>query len=224
MSQRLSADVTAAIQAFRDGEPVLVHDFDDREGETDLLYPAEAVSPTAVARLRNDAGGLLFVALSDEVAAAFDLPFLHDIIEHPSNDHSDLRYDTRPSFSLSVNHRETYTGVTDQDRSLTIRRLADAAAGALDGSFGADEFAAEFRTPGHVHLLKAAPGLFENRRGHTEFGIALAAAADRVPAVAGCEMLDDATGRALSKHAARDYADRHGLAFVEGGALIEALR
>ena len=224
MSQRLSADVTAAIEAFRAGEPVLVHDFDDREGETDLLYPASAVTPTAVARLRNDAGGLLFVALSDPVATAFDLPFLHDVIDHPSNDHSDLRYDSRPSFSISVNHRETYTGITDQDRSLTVRSLADAASEAVAGSYDAADFGATFRTPGHVHLLKAAPGLFDNRRGHTEFGIALADAAEQVPAVAGCEMLDDATGGALSKHAARDYADRHGLAFVEGEALIEALQ
>lgn len=223
MSQRLSADVTAAIEAFRAGEPVLIHDFDDREGETDLLYPASAVTPTAVARLRNDAGGLLFVALSDAVASAFDLPFLHDIIDHPSNDHSDLRYDTRPSFSISVNHRDTYTGITDRDRSLTIRSLADAAAEAITGSYDGADFGATFRTPGHVHLLKAAPGLFENRRGHTEFGIALAEAADQAPAVAGCEMLDDATGGALSKHAARDYAERHGLAFVDGEALVEAL-
>lgn len=224
MSQRLSADVTAAIEAFRAGEPVLVHDFDDREGETDLLYPAGDVTPTAVARLRNDAGGLLFVALADEIATAFDLPFLHEIIDHPSNDHSDLRYDTRPSFSISVNHRETYTGVTDDDRSLTIRAIADAAEAAATGSYGPAEFADSFRTPGHVHLLKAAPGLFANRRGHTEFGIALAEAADRPLAVAGCEMLDDATGGALSKHAARDYADRHGLAYVEGEALIESLQ
>jgi len=223
MSQRLSADVTAALEAFRAGDPVLVHDFDDREGETDLLYPAAAVTPTAVARLRNDAGGLLFVALSDAVATAFNLPFLHDVIDHPSNDHSDLRYDSRPSFSISVNHRETYTGITDQDRSLTIRSLADAAAAAVSGSYDAAEFGATFRTPGHVHLLKAAPGLFDNRRGHTEFGIALADAAEQAPAVAGCEMLDDATGGALSKHAARDYAERHGLAFVEGDSLIEAL-
>ena len=224
MSQRLSGDVRAAIEAFRSGEPALVHDFDDREGETDLLYPAAAVSPTAVARLRNDAGGLLFVAVSDAVAEAFDLPFLHDVIDHPSNDHSDLQYDSRPSFSISVNHRDTYTGVTDHDRAVTIRSLAEAAGTAIEGAYDAESFAESFRTPGHVHLLKAAPGLFANRCGHTEFGVALAEAADRVPAVAGCEMLDDTTGGALTKPAARDYARRHGLAFVDGEALVEALQ
>lgn len=223
MTQRLSPEVTGAIEAFQAGEPVLVHDADDREGETDLLYPAGAVTPTAVARLRNDAGGLLFVALSDAVATALDLPFLHDIVVHPANDHADLRYDSRPSFSFSVNHRDTYTGVTDEDRSLTINALAEAAEAAVAGNYGSEDFGDEFRTPGHVHLLKAAPDLFASRQGHTEFAIALATAAGRAPAVAGCEMLDDATGGALPKHAARDYAERYGLTYVDGAALIEAL-
>ena len=61
-----------AIEAFRAGEPVCIHDFADREGETDLVYPARAVTPTAVSRMRNDAGGLICVAVSHRVAAAFE--------------------------------------------------------------------------------------------------------------------------------------------------------
>src|SRR6056297_2953522 len=109
-----------AVAAFRTGEPVLVHDADDREGETDLLYPAAAVTPEAVARLRNDGGGVLFAALGDDAAGAFDLPYLHDALDHPAADFDDVGYDSRPSFSLSVNHRDTFTGITDEDRSLTI--------------------------------------------------------------------------------------------------------
>jgi 3,4-dihydroxy 2-butanone 4-phosphate synthase len=221
MSQRVTGDgdaVAAAVGAFQAGDPVLVHDADDREGETDVLYPAGVVDWEAVARLRTDAGGLPFVALSASVADAFELPYVHDIVEHASNDHSDLRYDTHPSFSLTVNHRDTYTGVTDRDRALTMSRLADAAA--APESF---DFAAEFRSPGHVHLLRAAPGLLADRRGHTELGVALALAADRPPAVAGAEMLDDATGRALSTADARAYARRHDLVYVEGAALVAEL-
>jgi 3,4-dihydroxy 2-butanone 4-phosphate synthase len=210
--------VRRAVDAFGDGHPVLVHDFDDREGETDLLYPAGAVDRAAVARIRNDAGGLPFVALSAAVAEAFDLPFYHDVIDHPANDHGDLRYDTRPSFSLTVNHRDTYTGITDDDRALTIGRLAAAAADPA-----ATDFAAEFRTPGHVHLLRAAPDLLADRRGHTELGVALAEAAGVPPAVAGAEMLDDDSGGALPVAAARAYAERHGLAFVTGDELVAEL-
>jgi 3,4-dihydroxy 2-butanone 4-phosphate synthase len=210
--------VDRAVEAFAAGEPVLVHDFDDREGETDVLYPADAVDRAAVVRLRADAGGLVFVAIPDAVADAFDLPFLHEVVDHPANDHGDLRYDSRPSFSLTVNHRDTFTGITDDDRALTIRELATAAADPA----GTD-FAGTFRFPGHVHLLRAAPGLLSERRGHTELGVALAEAAGVAPAVAGAEMLDDDSGGALSLPDARRYARRHGLAFVTGDELVAEL-
>lgn len=221
MSQRLAASVARAIDAFAAGEPVLIHDADDREGETDLVYPAGAVTPASVAQLRNDAGGLVCVALAVDVADAFDLPFLSEVVDHPAGG-GPVAYDERSSFSLTVNHRETYTGITDRDRSRTIRSLATAATAARRGRYGPADFAAEFRMPGHVHLLRSAPSLAD-RQGHTEFAIALATAADRPPAAVVCEMLDDASGRELPPPAAREYARRHDLSYVEGEALIDAL-
>jgi len=216
-----AADATAVervLAAFRAGEPVCIHDFDDREGETDLVYPAGAVTPAAVARMRNDAGGLVCVALSDAVAEAFDLPFASDVLDHPAAAAHDLAYDERSSFSITVNHRDTFTGITDEDRALTITELAAAAADPA----GTD-FAGEFRAPGHVHLLRAAPDLLAQRQGHTELGVALANATDQPPAVVVCEMLDDETGGALGKGAAREYARRNGIPYVEGQRLIEHL-
>ena len=206
-----------AIAAFARGDPVLVHDAADREGETDLIYPAGAVTPAAVAQLRNDAGGLVCVALSDAVASAFDLPFTREIVDHPAADGDELAYGDRSSFSLTVNHRDTYTGITDDDRSRTITALGHAAA-APD----ATDFTAEFRVPGHVHLLRGAPGLLADRRGHTELALALAAAADRPPAAVVCEMLDGGGG-ALTPADAAAYAENHDLVYVEGSALIDRL-
>jgi len=218
------AAVDAALEAFGAGQPVLIHDFADREGETDIVYPARAVDSDGVARLRNDAGGLVCVALSDSVSEAFGLPFLQEAIAHPAAGDHTLAYDERSSFSLTVNHRETFTGITDVDRALTISELGSAAA-AVENGAGYDEsaFAADFRSPGHVHLLRAAPGLLADRVGHTELGIALAAAADQPPAVVVCEMLDDETGGARLPVDAKAYADRHGLVYVEGEALLSRL-
>ena len=207
-----------AVRAFADGEPVLVHDAADRESETDVLYPAEAVDHEAVVRLRADAGGLVFVALPAAVADAFELPFRHEAVDHPAVAFDDLAYDARPSFSLTVNHRDTYTGITDRDRARTVRALGRAAADPAG-----TEFAAEFRSPGHVHLLRAAPGLLADRQGHTELGVALALAAGTGGAVTGAEMLDADTGGALSPADARAYADEHDLVYVEGSALVDRL-
>jgi 3,4-dihydroxy 2-butanone 4-phosphate synthase len=57
MTMDATTGLDEAIEAFEGGEHVLVHDFDDRESETDMIYPAAAVSPFDVARLRNEAGG-----------------------------------------------------------------------------------------------------------------------------------------------------------------------
>jgi len=213
-----AGSVDRALDALRRGDPVLVHDAADREGETDIVYPAGAVTPAAVARMRNDAGGLVCVALSAGVADAFELPYQQDVLDHPAAADHDLAYDDRSSFSLTVNHRDTYTGITDEDRSLTITELAAAAADP-----DATDFAAAFRAPGHVHLLRAAPGLLADREGHTELAVALAEAAELPPAMVVCEMLDDDTGGALSPTAARAYADREGLVYVEGSAVIDRL-
>ena len=219
MSRSESADAAqAAVDAFARGEPVLIHDAADREGETDIIHPAGSVTPEAVARLRNDAGGLVCVALSDAVAETLELPFMQSMLDHPTSADHELAYDERSSFSLTVNHRNTFTGITDDDRSLTIRELARLAADP-----DPEAFAESFRSPGHVHLLRAAPDLLVDREGHTELGIALAAAADRPPAVVVCEMLDDETGGALPPAEARAYATEAGLHYVEGRAIIAAL-
>lgn len=232
---RAATGVDAAVSALAAGGPVLIHDATDREGEVDLVYPAAAVRPPDVARMRNDAGGLVCVALSDTVCEAWDLPFTQELLDHPAGAAHDLGYDERSSFSLTVNHRDTFTGITDEDRALTISALGSAAAEiaretqvAGDDAAGsiatdADSFAERFRAPGHVHLLRGAPNLLDDRKGHTELGLELAAAAGVEPAVVVCEMLDDESGGALSPAAARAYADRHGFPYIEGSELVARL-
>lgn len=174
------------------------------------------MTPEVVTQLRNDAGGLICVALGHDVADAFGLPFLQSVIDHPTAADHDLSYDDRSSFSLPVNHRDTRTGITDEDRSLTIRELAGAAEDPSE-----IEFSSAFRSPGHVHLLRGAPGLLADRRGHTELGLALAETAGVAPAVVVCEMLDDHSNEALTPADARAYAESHGIPYLEGARLVE---
>lgn len=203
--------VDRALTAFGRGKPIMIHDGSEREGETDLIYPAHSVDVPAVSRLRNDAGGLICVALGDSVAEAFDLPFLQEVIDHPLTDNHELTYDTRSSFSLTVNHRKTHTGITDRERSMTIRAVATAAS-----EPERVDFATTFRAPGHVHLLRAAPGLLDDRQGHTEYAIAVAQETGLPAAVTVCEMLDDESGLALSVAAAKAYSTQNDIPFVEG--------
>ena len=106
----MESNVENAIQAFSQGQPVMVFDSDFRECETDLLWPATAASPAVMRRLRQDCGGLLFLAVGDEIGSLFGLPWLQDIHTHPAlvaenpvlgkliTD--DLQYDSRSAFTL----------------------------------------------------------------------------------------------------------------------------
>src|SRR3989442_11053027 len=87
----------------------------------------------------------------------------------------DMKYDRHSAFSISVNHRDTFTGVTDVDRAKTVSRFAAIAKEATkrENGWAAHVFAEEFRSPGHVPLLNAVQPLLVERRGHTELTTAL---------------------------------------------------
>ena len=206
-----------ALADLRDGKPVLVHDFEDRENEVDMVYAASEITHDNIARLRNDAGGLVCVAVHPDAARSLGLGYLSDELAEAGDERlvdADLDYDDRSSFSTWVNHRSTRTGVTDKDRAKTIRRVADAVETVLAG--GVFDFPSEFRAPGHVAVLRGHDALLDGRQGHTEMSLALAEEAGAVPATVVCEMLDDETGEAATVDGARRYAEENGLAFLSG--------
>jgi len=225
-------NVAAAIEAIQNGQMVLLYDFEDREGETDMVVPAISMTPQEVARMRLEAGGLICVAISSEAAEHLCLPFMSDILKLVSSNGcrlkldsiceqpGDLAYDTRSSFSISVNHRRVRTGITDIDRALTIQEIGKIVEQTTDNS--KTNFGALFRSPGHVPLLRAAKGLLDERKGQTELSVALAHMAGVCPAMTVCEMLDAKTGKALTKKDSIDYARRHKLVFMTGQAIVDA--
>ncbi len=215
----------SVINAIREGRMILLFDAEDREGETDLVIPAMRIKPSDVALMRRDGGGLICVAIYSKAADNLGLPFMSDILRSVSrNGHKslvsliekkgDIPYDSRSSFSLWVNHRETFTGITDNDRSFTIRKIGETVDKVIKGE--KIDFGDEFRSPGHVALLRAATGLLNERCGQTELSIALAIRAGISPSMAVCEMLDGRTGKALSKKNAMEYAKEKNMPFIEG--------
>ena len=226
-----------AIKAFQNGEPVCLFDSEKREGETDLLFPGQCAEPATMRQLRLDCGGLLFLAIGHDVGERFSLPFLQDLHTHKSLvdeyevlNHlvtNDLRYDARSAFTLSLNHRETYTGITDHDRALTTRRFAELTAELIESGTEGEEaqqaLGKEFRTPGHIPVCRETEGGLSRRQGHTELAVGLARLAGMTPVVIGAEMLQPDGDHALSVDDARVWAAERGIPFLEGAQLIEAL-
>lgn len=224
------SELERASRALANGEPVLIFDAPDREGETDLVFLSERATPELVRLQRHDAGGLICAAISDELRRSLGLPFVQEMMEVGTARFPLLgrlterpRYDHRSAFGITINHRENYTGVSDNERALTIRTVGEIAglAHRLDPAALRERFATSFVSPGHVPLIYAANGLLGERKGHTELSISLARMAHLSESVTVCEMLGD-SGGARSPVAARAYAEDHGWPFLTGEAIRRA--
>jgi len=215
--------IDKALAALADGKFILLYDFDDREGETDFAIRSDAVTHRDIFRMRKDGGGLICTAVHPVAAQRLGLPFASDALRATAvaEREGDIPYDRKnhSSFSLWVNHRNTFTGITDRDRTLTVNAIAEQVKRAMNG--GGSNFHEVFRTPGHMALLRAADGLLDQRHGQTELSVAMAEMAGITPAITICEMLDDESGYALSKRDAQSYAKKHNLVFVEGSEVLE---
>jgi len=232
-SPEAGSALALGLSALRRGQPVLLYDADGREEETDMVIASQHATMQAIRTLRTEAGGLLCTAIAPEHHQKLGLPFLADLVRSAADGHpvlrhlnaDDIRYDpSKSSFGLTINHRSTYTGIPDGDRSTTILELA-AFLGRLDALPAAAaqaEFGHEFRSPGHCILLNGAPGGLAARQGHTELSLELARQAGLVPSTTICEMLDGASGKALGKKQAMAYAQRKGLVFLTGQDVLDA--
>jgi 3,4-dihydroxy 2-butanone 4-phosphate synthase len=211
--------VEQAIKDLRKGKFVLIHDASTRENEVDLTIAAQYATPKAVSRMRVDAGGLICIAIDPAIAKKLNLPYIQDVYRESrmpifhALKADDIPYDEKSAFSLTINHRRTFTGITDTDRALTISEFARLAEKPTLAGFGKN-----FRTPGHVHTLISS-GL-ANRRGHTELSTALMEMAGLTPVAAICEMMDAKTRKAESLAKARAYARKHKLTLIDTNDIV----
>ena len=215
------------ISSLKRGEFILLHDAGKRENEVDMVVAAEFVTPAHIARMRQHAGGLVCLAVNYSFAQNLGLHYMHDILSNSQEIDIESKkmimgkapYGDQPSFSISINHAQTYTGITDRDRSLTIKEMANLYKN-LNGN-KKQEFISSFKTPGHVPVLIAKNGLLSNRLGHTEMSIYLMELAKLSPVATICEMLDSESYAALSVEKAQKYAKENAIPFLEGKELLE---
>ena len=219
-----------ALNALRQGQFVLVYDADGREEETDFIIGAEYLRPQHVYRMRHEGGGLIFLMVHHQIGEKLGLPFLTDVFAASAEQWpvlgqltpDDIPYDTKSSFSITINHRRTFTGITDKDRALTMREFAILGKRVKDMSpaIAQRKFGELFRAPGHIPICLASQDLLANRQGHTELSVAMGVMAGITPVMAGCEMMDVDVG--LSKKNARAFADKQHMVFLEGETIIAA--
>lgn len=216
----------SAVKSLRRGDFVILHDSNEREDECDFVIPAEFMTPKHLARMRVDGGGLICVAIGGEIADLIELPFFSDIRDYSGSkfralknlSDEDIKYDSKSAFSITINSRETRTGISDIERALTIKKFGELCKNLTsDHEKNIKKFSENFRTPGHVHLL-ISRGI-ENREGHTELSTELLRISELNPVAAICEIMDSETNKAMTKEKTIKYAEMHKIPFVESSDL-----
>jgi 3,4-dihydroxy 2-butanone 4-phosphate synthase / GTP cyclohydrolase II len=184
------ASVEEILAELRAGRMVVILDDEDRENEGDLIMAAEHATADAVTFMIRHTSGIICVPLEDQRLEQLDLPQMV-----PNNDDA-----FRTAFTVSVDYRYgTTTGVSSNDRSATIRALANPASSAAD-----------FARPGHIFPLRPRKGGVLVRAGHTEAAVDLCKLAGLRPAGVLCELMnDDGTMQRLSEIDA--FARQHNL-------------
>lgn len=191
------SSVQSAVEAIARGEVVIVVDAEDRENEGDFICAAEKATTDQVNFIISGRGEFC-VAVLPEVCHRLDLHPLVSANTAPLN----------TSFMTPIDHGSVRTGITAEERAITVRKMVDPATRAGD-----------FVRPGHVHPLLAKEGGVLRRAGHTEAAVDLARMAGLTPAGVLCEILDDRGNRA-SRETLSELANRHKLELISIEQLI----
>lgn len=194
--------IEEAINDIRLGKMVVVVDDEDRENEGDLLMAAEKVTPDSVNFMATYGRGLICVPLTTERARELELP---QMVERNKDQHG-------TAFTVSIDHKNSSTGISAYERAHTASQLANPNAKASD-----------FSKPGHIFPLAARDGGVLKRSGHTEAAVDLARLAGLYPAGMICEIMND-DGTMSRVPQLQEFVKKHNLKLITVADLIQYRR
>ena len=165
------ASIPTAIDALREGRPIIVADDEGRENEGDVIISAELASQEWIAWMVKYSSGFICAPMTSEIADKLQLPPMVAINEDPRG----------TAYTVSVDAADRLsTGISASDRSHTLRVLANP-----------DSGPASLHRPGHILPLRAVDGGVRERDGHTEAAVDLMKLAGLSPVAAISEIVAD---------------------------------
>ena len=163
--------IPEAVEALRDGRPIIVADDEGRENEGDVIIAAELASQEWVAWMVKHSSGFICAPMTNEIADALELPPMVAVNEDPRG----------TAYTISVDAADRLsTGISAADRAHTLRVLAN------PGSTPS-----ALHRPGHILPLRAVDGGVKERDGHTEAAVDLMKLAGLRPVAAISEIVAD---------------------------------
>ncbi|WLV24961.1 3,4-dihydroxy-2-butanone-4-phosphate synthase [Aciduricibacillus chroicocephali] len=162
--------IEEAIADLQKGKAIIVADDANRENEGDFIALADRIDRQMINFMITHGKGLVCTAINSQIAKHLNLPMMTENSTDPLG----------TAFTISVDHASTTTGISADERALTIRALADP-----------QSLPEDFKRPGHVFpLIAKDEGVFE-RRGHTEAAVDFAKLSNAAPAAVICEIIKE---------------------------------
>lgn len=191
--------VEEALEELRKGRIILVTDDEDRENEGDMICAAEFATTENVNFMAVHAKGLICMPMSAELCSRLHLP---QMVDYNTDNHC-------TSFTVSIDHVETTTGISAAERGFTARM-------AVDDSTKPEDL----RRPGHMFPLTAKKNGVLEREGHTEATVDLMRLAGLKECGLCCEIMRD-DGTMMRAEELQQKAREWGMKFITISALKE---
>src|SRR5688572_16214916 len=168
---KMADPIQEVLQAFANGELVVVTDDDDREGEGDLIVAASLCTSEKMAFIIRHTSGIVCAPITTEDARRLRLD---PMVAHNESNHT-------TAFTVSIDYKpDNGTGISAEERASCCRALANPNAGASD-----------FARPGHIFPLIARDGGVLLRSGHTEAAVDLCKLSGLPPVGVISELMND---------------------------------
>lgn len=189
--------VEQAIADLKNGKVILCMDDESRENEGDLICAAQFATTENVNFMASDAKGLICMPMS---RANIDKLGLRPMVANNTDNHE-------TAFTESIDHVDTTTGISAEERGYTARMCA-----------APNVKPSDFRRPGHMFPLEAKPGGVLERNGHTEATVDLCRLAGLEQIGLCCEIMAE-NGQMMRREGLEEFAKQHDLTFITIQAL-----
>ena len=184
--------IEEALEDLKAGKLIICTDDPDRENEGDLICAAQFATTENVNFMAQHARGLICMPMSYELAHRLNLP---QMVSENTDNHC-------TAFTVSIDHIDTTTGISAEERGYTARKC-----------IAADTKPEDFRRPGHMFPLVARHGGVLTRNGHTEATVDLCRLAGLSECGLCCEIMRE-DGTMMRTTELWELADRFGLKFI----------
>ena len=190
--------IEEALEELQAGHIIIVTDDPDRENEGDFICAAQYCTTENMNFMASHGKGLICMPMSIEYAHKLGLP---QMVSENTDNHE-------TAFTVSIDHKDTTTGISAVERAYTIKKCTDESAKPED-----------FRRPGHVFPLRSREGGVLRRTGHTETTTDLCRLAGLKPVGICCEIMS-ADGTMARTPELIEFARKFNLTFITVADLI----